>query len=324
MRATWLLAASMAAVLTFAAALLLQRKASAPRAAPPQSADALTLELTGKIQPQSIVNVPAPVEGTITEVVASAGQEVSAGQLLGRMESGTMATRRALAQEETRKSAAKVRDLEASLDAARLEASRSQAASDRADGVVDSAEKEYLRQKALMDAGAAPRLVFEKSEQDYAAARADRESLGALAREASGRGVLLARQLNTARSKLPDVAADAEPNNAVAEIHSPVDGVVVSSAAKTGTMVKAETALFQIAVNLATLDVALYPDKKTLARLRTGQSAIVRVAEAGDIAIPGGVRAISDDGVLVGFQSPSRAVRPGLTAIVRMTMSSPN
>ena len=324
MRARWLLAASTAIILTLAAALLFPRKAVAPAARPPRSGDGFTLELTGKIQPQTIVNVPAPVEGAVTEVVISVGQEVSAGQLLGRIESGTLAARRALALEDTRKSIAKVRELEAALESARLQAWRSQAAGARADSQLAAAEKEYLRQKALTAAGAAPRLVFEKAERDYAAARADRESLGALAREAVDRSGLLTRQLNTARSKLPDLAAAAEPTNAIAEIHSPVDGVVVSSAAKPGTMVKAETALFQVAVNLAALDVALFPDKMTLARLRTGQTALVRVAEAGDLAIPGSVRAIGDDGILVGFQSPSPAVKPGLTAIVRMTVSALN
>lgn len=323
MRPKWLLAASAAIVLTFAAALLLQRKSSAPPDLSPRPAGGFTFQLTGKIQPQSIVNVPAPVDGTLTEIVVSVGQEVSAGQLLARMESGALAARRALEREESAKIAAKVRELESALDTARLEASRSQAAAARAGAAFDSAEKEYLRQKELMAAGAAPRLVFEKSERDCSAARADRDSLAALAREAVDRSGLLTRQLAAARAKLPDTAA-AEPDNALAEVHSPVDGVVVSSAAKTGAMVKAETALVQIAVNLAALDVALYPDKKILARLRTGQPAVVRVAEAGDIAIPGAVRAIGDDGALVGFQSPSPAVKPGLSAIVRMTMSSPN
>ncbi len=324
MRAKWLFAASMAIVLTLAASVVLRRKASAPGAQPPLPADARTIELTGKIQPQTVVNVPAPADGAITEVVAAIGQEVSAGQLLARMDSGKLAAERSLAQEEAQKSASKVRDLEAALEAARLEASRSQAAAARADAALDAAEKEYLRQKALMDIGAAPRLVFEKSERDFSAARADRDSLGALAREAVDRGALLRRELSTARAKLADAASDAEPDNAVAEVHSPADGVVVSSAAKTGTIVKAETALFQVAVNLAALDVALYPDKKTLARLLTGQAAIVRVAEAGDVAIQGRVRAIGDAGVLVGFQSPSPAVKPGLTAIVGLTMPSVN
>src|SRR5579863_4719393 len=244
MRAKWLLAASMAIVLTLAASVVLRRKASAPGAQPLLPAEAGTIELTGTIQPQTVVNVPAPADGAITEVVAAIGQEVSAGQLLARMESGKLAAERAAAQKEAQKSASKVRDLEAALEAARLEASRSQAAAARADAALDSAEKEYLRQKALMEIGAAPRLVFEKSERDFSAARADRDSLGALAREAVDRGALLRRELSTARAKLADSAGDAEPDSAVAEVHSPAGGVVVSCAAKTGAIVKAETALF--------------------------------------------------------------------------------
>ena len=324
MRAKWLLVASIAIVLAFAAALFVSRKASSAASTPRAAADGFIVEWTGKIQPQTVVDVPAPVDGGVTEVIAAIGQEVSAGQPLARMASGELAARRALAQDEARKSAAKVRDLEAALESSRLESSRAQASAARAGAAFDAAEKEYLRQKALSDVGATPRLVFEKSERDYSAARADRDSLDALAREAVDRGGLLTRQLNTARAKLSDAATPADGANAVAEVLAPVDGVVVASTAATGTMVKAETALFQIAVNLASLDVALYPDKKTLARLRTGQPAIVRVAEAGDVAIPGGVRAIGVDGVLVGFQSPSPAVKPGLTATVRLTIAALN
>jgi multidrug resistance efflux pump len=86
------------------------------------------------------------------------------------------------------------------------------------------------------------------------------------------------------------------------------------------TVNRAASDLFQIAVNLNQLVVVLSPDPKTLERIRPGVPASIQIAEAPE-GITATVREVKSGQVFVDFTSPSPALRPGLTAQVRLRLS---
>lgn len=94
-----------------------------------------------------------------------------------------------------------------------------------------------------------------------------------------------------------------------------MDGILVARRGEAGGEVnRSMTDLFQIAVQLASLDVVVEPPPPALARIRPGQPAAVRVAEVADAALPGAVRDVKGSQVFIEFTSPNPAIRPGLTA----------
>ena len=66
------------------------------------------------------------------------------------------------------------------------------------------------------------------------------------------------------------------------------------------------------------MDVAVEPEPPVLQRLEPGMPAVVIMAEANNDALPGQISAIKGTQVLVEFNSPSLAIKPGLTAQVRV------
>ena len=315
----WLAAALVAAAALGLAAFSIYRRPAqqVQKKTPATATPAQTINLNGRIQPQHVVSVPAPADGTLDAVFVDAGQEVSAGQLLARVESSRLVASEMEAQQEAERAQSRVHELEGALESARLQVSSSSASTVRAQSRLDSTEKEYLRQEMLVHEGATPRLVFEKSEREYQAARTDLESVSAMAKQAEDRVQSLNRELQRARESLDQRSEEASSSKTDAEVHSPVDGVVIFRSGQPGEKVApGKGDLFQIAVNLAALDVVLTPDPKALAWLPRGKTVMIRVAEAGDVVIPGVVREAGPGQALVGFQSPSPAIKPGLTALV--------
>ena len=75
---------------------------------------------------------------------------------------------------------------------------------------------------------------------------------------------------------------------------------------------------FQIATQLSLLEVVLDPDPPTLRRIQPGQPALVVMAELGGDGMSGVVKAIQGNQAVVAFTSSNSAVKPGMTAQVRI------
>jgi HlyD family secretion protein len=322
----WVPGAVLAAVAVAAFAVFLAMRsrpvtAPAPVTQPPPPNVETSVGIAGKVRPQTTLTVTAPVEGNIEQVMVEAGQEVFAGQLLAKIRNGRLFAQQMSAKEETEQSRTRAQDLEAQLQAARLEDSRSAAAAARARNEYEAAEKDYFRQKSLDEAGATPHLVFLKAKNDYDAARADAENRESIAKNGRARVTTLTRELEDAQATLREKTDDFVSIESDAEIHSPADGILIAQTGKPGDHVSpASGELFQIAVNLSLLEVVLQVDDKTRQRIKAGQGAVIRIAEAGDIAISGTVRntPTPQGQVLVGFESPSPAVKPGMMALVQL------
>ena len=75
---------------------------------------------------------------------------------------------------------------------------------------------------------------------------------------------------------------------------------------------------FQIGARLSELEVVLDPDPPTLARIKPGQPALVVLPELGGDGMSGVVKALQGNQAVVAFTSSNSAVKPGMTAQVRI------
>src|SRR5262249_42717775 len=103
---------------------------------------------------------------------------------------------------------------------------------------------------------------------------------------------------------------------------SPVDGVVIGRRGQAGEMVdRSVRDLFQIAVMMSAMEVVVNPQPAVLNRIHPGQSVSIIIAEAPNGEIAGTVREIRDGQAVIEFISPTPAIRPGLSAQVRIKLT---
>jgi HlyD family secretion protein len=327
MRGKWLLLAASAIVLGCAAgALSLLRRGSAPKQTGAITAAVASSELSlpGTIQAQHAVAVGATVAGTIDAILVDVGQDVYEGQPLARISNQGLESAREEAVRTAQNAQEKGNSIESRIIAARLEASRSRADANRSRAQFERAEKAYLRQQMLNREGATPRLVYEKSEREFATARTEFESLDELARQADNRVTDLIRELDAAKRAMAERNAELETataQSAGAEIRSPVSGIVVARNGDAGKPIGPEEAkdLLQIAVDLSRLAVIVQPDAAARKRIRPSQDALIYIADFPG-AIPASVKRIDASGITLEFISPSAVIRPGMTAQVRLKL----
>jgi len=301
------------------------RKPETKQSTPPPAAVLSTgaeVSVTGLISAREVLLVPSPVEGTMESVEVQPGQEVFEGQLLGRIRNEGLDGVMTAAREQLEAAQSRVTNMESTLLAARLEASRAGADASRAQGEYDRASKIATRQQLLYREGATPRLTYEKAEKEAENARAESEGLRELARRAEERVKNLGADIEAARKSLEDreKALEAAQNDlSAAEVHSPADGVLLAARVKAGDPVDAGMEdLFQLSVNPLQLKVVIEPEPPVLEKLRVPMPASVMVAELPLTPVEGEVVEIKDGRVTVNFDAPDAAVKAGLTATVRI------
>jgi len=282
------------------------------------------ISLPGKVQAVHTLNVPVPVEGTIEEFIADVGEDVTKGEVLARIKSPKLANEATQAQLQAEQARAQIASLEASQISARLEISRAQADLERTKLELDRAQKEYERQKLMMSEGVTPRLVFEKSEQDYKRLKEQAQSQADAAKNATEHAASRIKELEEAHRVLEQKSTafqEAQVETTAGEVNSPADGVVVSRRGKAGEPVtRAIKDLFQIAVDMKTLQVVVSADPETLARIHPGQIATIESPEAQTTA-QGKVREVRADQVTVDFVNPSPIVRPVMAVNVKIKIT---
>jgi multidrug resistance efflux pump len=334
MRDRWLAAGVIVLAAAAAAALFLSRsKPQAVSTQPAQVAQVSTpvpapepLEITvsGQVQAAKTVNVPATVDGTIQELMADAGDVVIEGKLLARLKNPKVAAAEETAQSETERARNRINELEAALIAGRLEVSRSTADQTRTKLELEKAEKEYQKQEFMFRQGITARLVFEKSQQEFNALKADSERLAEASKKAVNRVSSLTDELQAAHKDLDQrkaVLDEAHAESGAGDVRSPAEGIIVARCCQVGESVTAaSTNLFQIAGDLTALQVNATADSATTAKIHPGQPAAIEIANVPG-TITGKVREVKPDNVTIDFASPSPAVRPGMTARVKIKLS---
>jgi HlyD family secretion protein len=331
MRGKWiLLVASAVGIALAAGAVSLLRRGSAERTERATAVPAVSLpappasevSVPGKIRAQHVVDVAPPHEGVVGEFFFDVGQEVFEGQRLARLTSEGLEAANDLAKRAAEAAQNRVNGIESSVHAARLEASRARADATRARGEFDRIDRTYRRQEMLYREGATPRMAYEKANREFKAAESEMKNLDDLATRAEDRVSVLVKELDAARRALAernDELETAGNNLAAADVLSPTDGIITSRKGAVGEPVGPNTTdFFQIATDLTQLEVVLEPEPLMLKQIQAGQPALVIVADQAGDGILGAVKAIQGTQVIVEFTSPNPALKPGMTAQVRI------
>ncbi len=183
-------------------------------------------------------------------------------------------------------------------------------------------DKIYRRQQMLYGEGATPRLSYEKSSREFDLAQGEFRSLEQVAAQAEAHVAELNRSLAAEKGSLDEKTAELETatvRSEATEVVSPADGMVVGRSGEVGESVGPDKPdLFRIATQLSQLEVALDADPAAMSGIRPGQPALVSLLEQGGGSMPGAVKSVAGAQVVVGFTSPNPAVKPGMTAQVRI------
>jgi multidrug efflux pump subunit AcrA (membrane-fusion protein) len=325
-----LASAALVAIIGTGGYFLTRSKAAPPPkpivpAAPPEPAVPTGTEVTfsGTLQARNLIPVPAPIDGTLEALEVEEGDEVAEEQLLGRLRNEGLAAAKEQAQQELEQMQSRVQNLESSLIAARLEASRASADSQRAQAEFERVEKAAIRQQLLYKEGATARLTYEKAQKDLELATSERDSFRTTAKNSQDRIGFLQRDLDNAKKALEERSAAAEEASTdlkAADILAPVDGLLMSVNAKLGEQVPVEMKdLFVIAVAPEELEVLIEPDSKTAERIPDGAPALVQILEL-SLDVEGKVARDEDGRIHVEFDAKDRSIKPGLAAVVKIRL----
>ena len=282
------------------------------------------ISLAGKVEAREVVGVQAPSDGTIAEYLVMVGEEVFEGQLIARIANPRLQGEQEKAKEMADKAQERVNALESQMLAARLDASRGQAESARVRDDYSRTERTARRQEMLQAQGATPRLTYEKAVSDFATAKLEFETATARAKGAEARVVALTKDIEAAKKTLDDRNAeleDADINLQATQMHAPVDGVILERKGEAGADVRiGEDGVFRIGTDLGQLQVVVEPEPAVLAKLQVGQPAAVILAEFASEQLNAEISRIEGGKAYVLFGSPDPAIKPGLTAQVRVKL----
>jgi HlyD family secretion protein len=292
--------------------------------AAPSTPVAEEISLPAVLQASSVTSIGVPVEGKIQSFDVEVGAEVFEGQLLARIRSEGLEGAMEAAEIDLERAETRVKNLESVLTAARLEASRASADAARLRNDLDRATKHYERQKMMIEQGATPRKTFEKAEADFKAVEAESRNFDAVAQAADERISSLSRDLDSARRQLEGKSEDVEATKAQigsGDVVSPVNGILVARRGQPGDPVHPSmTDLLQIATDLSSLQAVADVSPAFAGRVTPGTDVTVVIAELGGETLAGKVLKVEDGRIFAEFANPNPAVRPGLTAQMRIKL----
>jgi HlyD family secretion protein len=246
---------------------------------------------TGTLTPVTTVLVGSQLSGQIVELLADYNSQVKAGQVVARLQSDQIRTRRDAAQADLEQGKADLVVKNAQLERARaarikadsiirdLEAQRTRTSAQLAD-----AKRTFERQDQLFTRSTGSQQNLDtartqvevqtaslaSNEAQLASARTELKGLDADIQLAEGQVQASQALIGSRDAKLRDILIDLERT----QIRSPVDGVVVQRQVDLGQTVAASLSsptLFQIAQDLRTIDIYANIDEADVGRLKPGQ-----------------------------------------------------
>lgn len=303
---------------------------------------------TGTLSPVNTVEVGSQISGQIAELFADYNSVVTRGQLIARIDPATYASRVAQAGADLEIARAGVLAQEAAVMRARADADNARnavagavAAAARTEAMLQDAEREYERRRALLERGIASTRDREKAETELKSQRAARQGQAAAERAAQAQALAAQAmiraaeaQLETARAQVRQREAQlraAEIDLARTEIRAPVDGVVLSRQVNVGQTVSVQLqtpVLFTLAQDLRDMQVEVAVDEADIGRVEPGQQAVFTVDAfpgrqfTGTVAQvrkqPRSTQNVVTYTVIVATRNDDQRLLPGLTATIRI------
>jgi HlyD family secretion protein len=255
---------------------------------------------SGRIQPQTKVDITAEVSAQIIEVFVNEGDQVYKGQDLVLLDTIQLQTNMAQARY--------------SLDevTARSEAARAQYEKDKI---------EFEKQKQLFARNLISETAFAEAKFTYENSKANYDAMEA--------------QVKTGQARL-DQARD---NLTKTRIRAPMAGIVTYLSAEVGEIAQAQTSYTQgqrlmTIADLSVFEVEVDVDETEIAKVRLGQPARIRVDAFRDTSFAGTVVEIGNSAMVVGegtenystnfsvkvrFDTTEADIRPGMSATTDIT-----
>ena len=240
-----------------------------------RGAMATEISMGGELVPRKEIEVLALVSGSVREIAAQEGNQLSPGQLMARLDSREIAAQLRQARDAVSAAAEEAEDAAESAAKRKLD---QEAVIAEAEADLDAAGQRLERLKGLLAAGAATRREYEEAEKALATAR---QQLSLARKELP---VIVAqgeRMLQRAEERLRQAQADltsAQADMALQQVVSPCHGTVTACSVSLGRPVGAGEKLFAV-TDLSVMDVVLNVDQNDLPRVKLGQTASVTVNE---------------------------------------------
>lgn len=260
---------------------------------------------SGRIQPQTKVNITSEVNGEIMKLAVREGQAVKQGQLLIVLDT--------------------VR-LRSDVDQARFAVSEINARVNGSKTLLEQAEEEFRRQERLHNEKLTSETVFKNARYEYLSAKSSHDAM-----------LAQAQQLNAALDKQLE-------NLRKAKILSPMDGIVTFIDAEEGEIAAAQTSFTQgktlmTISNTSVFEVEVEVDETEVTKLAFGQPAKIEVDAFPDTSFSGTVTEIGNTAIVLGgglsstdastnfkvkvvFSEAHANVRPGMSATVDITSNT--
>ena len=244
-----------------------------------------TLLFSARVATSSRVDVGSTLTGRVRDVRVAEGAQVRRGEVLIRLESDELSAALDQARASERQAAARLAGLRSTGRRA------AQASLAQADSVLQAAQAELQRTRALVAQGFLSAARLDESQRAVAVAQAQQAGASAqrAANEEQGTDVVQAQaQLALARSAV--VAAQARLDQAV--LTAPADARVLLRAVEPGQIVQPGRALLSLALS-GPVQLVGQVDERYLAQLQVGQSASVLADAFADQPFAARVQAIA-------------------------------
>jgi len=259
-----------------------------------------TVSASGRIQPQTKVNITSEINGEIIGLYIREGERVSIGDLLVLLDTVQVAS-------DVEQARYSVNELNARLEGART--------------TLEQSEEEYQRQEKLIAKELTSEIVYKNSKYAYLNAKASHKAMLAQASQAQAR---YEKQLDyLSRTK----------------IVAPMEGVVTYLDAEVGEIAAAQTSFTQgrtlmTISNLDVFEVEVEVDETEIAKIVLNQEVEIDVDAFPDTTFGGEVVEIGNTAILAGlgssdqstnfrvkviFKDVNKNIRPGMSATVDIT-----
>jgi len=250
-----------------------------------------SVRATGTLTPMTTVVVGSQLSGQIVEILADYNSQVKAGQVVARLNSDQIKTRRDAAAADLQQARADLVVKRAQLERAKVARTKAnstvndlEAQRDRTRAQLADAKRTFDRQNELFTRGAGAQQGLDSArtqvEIQTATLASNEAQIASLQAEIAGLDADIALAQGQVQSgeaaisqrdaKLKDILIDLERT----DIRSPVDGVVVQRQVDLGQTVAASLSapvLFQIAQDLRTIDIYANIDEADVGRLKVDQ-----------------------------------------------------
>lgn len=258
---------------------------------------------SGRIQPQTKVDIVAEVSAQVINLGVNEGDTVSIGQPLVTLDTV---------------------QLESDVSQARYSLDQISARTESARARLEKDEREYNRQKQLFEQQLTSETLINDATYGYESAKADYDAMQA--------------EVKTAQARL-DKAAD---NLRKTKIVAPMNGVITYLSCEVGEIAQAQTSYTQgktlmTISDLSVFEVEVDVDETEISKVHLGQNADIRVDAFRDSTFPGTVTEIGNSATISGqgtenyttsfrvkvrFDREGIILRPGMSATVDITTAT--